>query len=318
MEQMHFRTDPVAPGRRFESWRQALFDTYYRLDCNGGDTREPAMPFRGRLDSTVHGGIRCSRIASSPNRVVRKRTQVRGEEADELGLLVITGGTLAADHHGRHVRLRPGDLLAFDNARDYTFDLHSDYDLLCFQLPRDVLPRRGALFERHLGELLPGCTAGAAVLRAYATTLAQRLDEIAEPMAVDFLRHLGELLQMACDGTDALRDKHGSRPAPRVAALWRVQRWIEANLESPELCPEQIARGNAMSLRALHQLFHEHGTSVMQTVRDARLASCHERLLARAVTGETVEQVAFATGFRDPSHFRRVYRARYGVAPSRQ
>src|SRR5688572_13078610 len=107
MEQMQFRTEPVAPGQRFESWRQTLFNTYYRLDCNAGDARAPAMPFRGRLDSTVHGGIRCSRIASSSNRVVRTRAQVRGEEADELGLLVITGGTLAADHHGRHVRLQP-------------------------------------------------------------------------------------------------------------------------------------------------------------------------------------------------------------------
>jgi transcriptional regulator GlxA family with amidase domain len=41
-------------------------------------------------------------------------------------------------------------------------------------------------------------------------------------------------------------------------------------------------------------------------------------LLARGATGETVEQVAFAAGFRDPSHFRRAYRARYGVAPSKQ
>ena len=69
---------------------------------------------------------------------------------------------------------------------------------------------------------------------------------------------------------------------------------------------------------ALHQLFHEQGTSVMKAVREARLARCHEQLLARGATGKTVEQVAFAAGFRDPSHFRRAYRARYGVAPSKQ
>jgi AraC-like DNA-binding protein len=319
MEQLHFRTDRVAPGQRFEHWRQALFDTYYRLDCHADDPRMASAPFRGVLESRVHGGVRCSRIASSPNRVVRTHGQVRGGEADELGLLVIAGGTLSVDHCGRHALLQPGDLLAFDNARDYVFDLRSDYDLLCFQLPRELLPQRGSPLERHLGARLPGRNAATGVLRAYASTLAQRLDEIAEPRAVDFLRQLGELLKLACGGSDASPDAEvvAQRGSPS-AALWRVRCWIEAHLASPDMCPEQIARSNAMSVRALHQLFHGQGTSVMQAVREARLARGHEQLLARGATGKTVEQVAFAAGFRDPSHFRRAYRARYGVAPSKQ
>ena len=319
MEPLHFHTDPIAPGQRFESWRQTLFDTYYRLDCHADDARPPSTPFRGVLESRVNGGVRCSRIASSPNRVVRRRTQVRDGEADELGLLVIAGGTLTVDHCGRHALLQPGDLLVFDNARDYVFDLRSNYDLLCFQLPRELLAQRGAPFERHLGARLPGRSAGVGVLRAYASTLAQRLDEIAEPRAIDFLRQLGELLQLACSGSDASPDAEVvAPPGSPSAALWRVRCWIEAHLASPDVCPEKIARSNAMSVRALHQLFHDQGTSVMQAVREARLARCHEQLLARGATGKTVEQVAFAAGFRDPSHFRRAYRSRYGVAPSKQ
>lgn len=319
MEQLHFRTDRVAPAQRFESWRQTLFDTYYRLDCHADDARRPSAPFRGVLESRINGGVRCSRIASSPNRVVRTHAQVRGGEADELGLLVIASGTLTVDHCGRQELLQPGDLLAFDNARDYVFDLRSDYDLLCFQLPRELLPQRGSPFERHLGARLPGRGAGAGVLRAYASTLAQRLDEIPEARAVDFLRQLGELLKLACGAGDASPDAEVvAQPGSRSVALWRVRCWIEAHLASPDVCPEQIARSNAMSVRALHQLFHEQGTSVMQVVREARLARCHEQLLARGATGKTVEQVAFAAGFRDPSHFRRAYRARYGVAPSKQ
>lgn len=319
MEQLNFRTDRVAPAERLESWRQTLFDTYYRLDCHADAARMPSASFRGLLQSRVNGGVRCSRIASSPNRVVRTRAQVRDGEADELGLLVVARGTLTVDHCGRHALLQPGDLLAFDNARGYVFDLRSDYELLCFQLPRELLPQRGSSFEGHLGARLPGASAGAGVLRAYASALAQRLDEIAEPRAVDFLRQLGELLALACGGSDASPDAEViAQPGSPSAALWRVQCWIEAHLASPDVCPEQIARGNAMSVRALHQLFHKHGMTVMQAVREARLARCHEQLLARGVSGKTVEQVAFAVGFRDPSHFRRAYRARYGVAPSQQ
>ena len=64
MEQLHFRTDRVAPARRFESWRQTLFDTYYRLDCHVDDARMPSAPFRGVLESRINGGVRCSRVPS--------------------------------------------------------------------------------------------------------------------------------------------------------------------------------------------------------------------------------------------------------------
>jgi len=50
MEQMHFRTDRVAPAQRFESWRQTLFDTYYRLDCSADDAR---MPLAAKFDRCV-------------------------------------------------------------------------------------------------------------------------------------------------------------------------------------------------------------------------------------------------------------------------
>ena len=73
MEQLHFRTDRVAPAQRFESWRETLFDTYYRLDCHTDGARMPSAPFRGVLESRVNGGVRCSRIASSPNRVVQSQ-----------------------------------------------------------------------------------------------------------------------------------------------------------------------------------------------------------------------------------------------------
>jgi hypothetical protein len=201
MEQLHFRTDRVAPAQRFASWRQTLFDTYYRLDCHADDTRMPSTPFRGVLESRINGGVRCSRIASSPNRVVRTHGQVRGGEADELGLLVIAGGTLTVDHCGRHDLLQPGDLLAFDNARDYVFDLRSDYDLLCFQLPRELLPQRGSPFERHLGARLPG-----------------RLEPELGPHAVDvLLEDVGVGRQLAAGDVVGEDVHHRSEPQRRGA-----------------------------------------------------------------------------------------------------
>jgi len=247
MEQLHFRTDSVAPAQRFESWRQTLFDTYYRLDCHADDARMPSAPFRGVLESRINGGVRCSRIASSPNRVVRTHGQVRGGEADELGLLVIAGGTLTVDHCGRHDLLRPGDLLAFDNARDYVFDLRSDYDLLCFQLPRELLPQRGSPFERHLGARLPGRNAGAGVLRAYASTLAQRLDPEAVSAVMDdalargtaiVQAHGGKVLQYAGDnilaafGADESREDDTERAVRSGLALLDLGKVVGAEVQA--------------------------------------------------------------------------------------
>ena len=70
-----------------------------------------------------------------------------------------------------------------------------------------------------------------------------------------------------------------------------------------------------MSVRYLHALFQDEGTSISRYVMDCRLARAYQQLTDPAWAHLTVADVAGRLGFKDASHFTRVFKGRYGVSP---
>lgn len=95
----------------------------------------------------------------------------------------------------------------------------------------------------------------------------------------------------------------------------RVHAWIDAHLSDPCLDPAAIARANHVSLRCLHKLFRDEGTSVARWVRERRLDRCRRDLEDPALADRPVQAIAQTWGFDDQSHFSKIFKAAYGVPP---
>ncbi|MGE5286103.1 MAG: helix-turn-helix domain-containing protein, partial [Micromonosporaceae bacterium] len=91
--------------------------------------------------------------------------------------------------------------------------------------------------------------------------------------------------------------------------------WIDKNLDVPGLGPETIARGNHISVRYLHKLFHDEGTSVARWVRECRLEKCRHDLEDPTLAEREVIAIARRWGFDDAAHFNKIFKATYGVPP---
>jgi AraC-like DNA-binding protein len=102
----------------------------------------------------------------------------------------------------------------------------------------------------------------------------------------------------------------------RRSLLLAVHGWIEAHLADPDLGPATIARANHISVRYLHRLFHDQGTSVARWVRERRLANCRRDLEDPALTQRGVQAIARRWGFEDPAHFSKIFKASYGDPPA--
>jgi AraC-like DNA-binding protein len=61
-------------------------------------------------------------------------------------------------------------------------------------------------------------------------------------------------------------------------------------------------------------LFSDRGTTISDYIRHARLQHCRQEL--ETMAGKTITDVAFSWGFSSSSHFSRVFREYFGVAPS--
>lgn len=168
--------------------------------------------------------------------------------------------------------------------------------------------------------LLPAGSAASArtiALGAYAvermlmterTTGAEAFDETAFDETV--FRALGELL--------AAEERAWGEDAPTTsgipAAVESMTAYAERHLTEP-LSVRQLADVGGCSPATAERLFAKHtGSSVSVWIRGARMREAASLLRG---SGLRVGEVARAVGFTDPLYFSRVFRAAFGVPPSR-
>lgn len=92
----------------------------------------------------------------------------------------------------------------------------------------------------------------------------------------------------------------------------RTNNWEVLAAES-NYCPRELARLCHVSLRTLQRRFAtNYNMTISDWMRQIRLAKAY----ARVVSGESIKAVAYDLGFKQLSHFSRVFKEVHGVAPS--
>jgi AraC-like DNA-binding protein len=77
--------------------------------------------------------------------------------------------------------------------------------------------------------------------------------------------------------------------------------------------PHAIAKLCRVSLRTVQRHFQRYlNTTFTAWLTDLRMAEARRRIL----DGEFIKEVPFDLGFKQPSHFTRVFKSHYGVPPS--
>jgi AraC-like DNA-binding protein len=95
----------------------------------------------------------------------------------------------------------------------------------------------------------------------------------------------------------------------------RIRRTLFERLSDPSLGPQSVADAHGISKRYLHLLFAGAGTSFGAALMELRLEQAKRLLDDRRLARIGIAELAWRCGFREPSHFARRFRARYGGAP---
>jgi AraC-like DNA-binding protein len=130
----------------------------------------------------------------------------------------------------------------------------------------------------------------------------------------DSTRRLGTDSWSSLTGIGALAG--GPRPDRRtlMASICRTAREC---LADSELNPAMLARRHSISLRSLQMLFAEHDTSPARWIRDERLHRVRADLTDPRLAHLTVAMIGERWGLVDASQVSRLFRAKFGVSPSR-
>jgi AraC family transcriptional regulator, positive regulator of tynA and feaB len=295
----------------YDAWRERLQKICGRYNPEGIERNA----FTGWIRRFEVCGFEALEIGCNAVRIERDHRDVRLDYADHYFVLFPLRGQSLMAQNEQARRLGVGDVALVDKARPVKFfaqnSTNGPWRNLAVNLPRREL-------VAHLGfEPLGGC------MRPYGTQAGRLLFELiqgandgspSESSSADSYMRLvvydlvGALFAPSnCFG--------GARHADKLFA--RVRAVIEKGYADPDFGPSEAAARTGISLRYLQKLFTQHGSTCAELIYSLRLDHA-ARLLGRRESlrnAQPLSEIAYASGFRDYTHFARKFRRRFGRPP---
>jgi AraC-like DNA-binding protein len=92
--------------------------------------------------------------------------------------------------------------------------------------------------------------------------------------------------------------------------------YVEQHLyDADDLSAMTCAQAIGVSERYLHRLFAQRGLRFSRTVLAQRLEAAQAMLQCESYREQAIASIAYQCGFKDPAHFSRLFKERYGASP---
>jgi AraC-like DNA-binding protein len=276
----------------------------------------------------VHGELRASGVGAMqvvvmdmmPVTVTRSARHVEEADPDMLKLLLIGGASPGVlNQGGRQAVLAPGEFAFYDTRRPYDVTIGLDgspqVSMMTFMFPPSMLPlpRDGI---RDLAVTRMPAVAGLGELTAqFLRQLARNIDDYTPAEAARLSTAAMEVLATRLARELDVRG-WGTQESRKHAMLTTIQAFILANLSDSGLSPVTVAAAHHLSLRTLHQIFHDEGLTVAGWIRSRRLERCRRDLEDAALDSRPVAAIGARWGFPSAADFSRAFRAAHGMPPA--
>jgi AraC-like DNA-binding protein len=212
--------------------------------------------------------------------------------------------------------VRPGEFFIVDTRHAYEASFlgrpGEEWKIVCMRIPRPRLDARLSIASDGLTAKRFDTWGGTAALAGmFIRGLTAMREELGESEQRTLADTLVDLLGLAMTPSHRGRD---AKAAPHARDVARVLLYIDANLGDERLSAATVADAFGISVRYLHRLFEIGGDdSFARSVSGKRLQQCAADL---AAPHARVSDVAYRWGFRDLTHFGRMFRRHYGMSAS--
>jgi len=255
----------------------------------------------------VTGGLHASRRCGT--------RELAAETRDDATLLVNLKGVHRIEQRGRDIVLGEGEA-AFTSCSDLSIMTHSGASqMLGLRFPKASLAPLVEGLEDCWARRISGELPALRLLRSYLTLTWDEQTRAGPELQRSLVTHVYDLIAVtigAGPDTTAAAQEGGLHSA----RLHAVKQDIGRHLDRPDLSIGMMAHRHACTPRFVQRLFETEGTTFTEYVQAQRLARAYRVLSDPQHEAEKISAVAFDCGFGDVSYFNRVFRRRYGAAPS--
>lgn len=270
---------------------------------------DPAQ-FRGSVRASRDADTHVFQIESNARAVIRTDALIDRAPDHYYKFMMLEEGETSVFHVGREATLAPGDMVMYATNHPYTLLSQGSGRVTVFMFPQDMLRLPPRLVRSALGTRIDGQSGMGAVVRPFLSGLGNRIGELD---AVSRRRMLRQAVSMVSELIEPRIGDPDDRHAPLRSS---VVEYVDTHLSDPDLAPAAIAAAHFVSLRQLYSAFEGTGANIAGVIRERRLQRCYRELSDSRFTQWTTAAIGRSNGFLDAAHFSRVFKSRFGVAPS--
>lgn len=304
-------TADIAAGERVDAVQTAM--RYASAPCHVIH-ENPDGDVYARMEVCDLGGANIFTHRSSGIRLLRTAKLARQDAMPVVALSVQRRALGCLEQWQRRDVTPPGELLAVDLSAPYDYSWSGDGAAGCIQIPLDHLGLPVDVIRQGIGSLRASPLYR--LVTDHITNLARDPAAIAANPAAGSVAAASIDLSRALLASAAGNDRH-ARQALAETLLTRIRAYVRRNLSDPDLSPASIAAAHNISLRHLYKLCAAADLSLEQWIITERLHGARHELQLPDSRHLPVAAIARRWGFRDPTHFTRRFKARYGTTPSR-
>ena len=293
--------------RKISAWREAVAP-FWNVEILKENTSE----FRGRSEVYHLGNAIIGFTAASDLRMERTRGLVAQMGVDHIAAKFRMEGHATVRIAGGEVAMGAGDLCLLDLSKPLSV-ASAGYQAMTIIMPRALFPGGGDDLDGAHGAVLRGETPFGTLVNDHLRSLGATVPHLSPAESRAAAEATGILLGMAA--RTAATAGGPAQPTERAPVFLVIRRYIDAQLDSPDLDIGHLCRRFGISRSGLYRLFVPLG-GVAEYIRRRRLGRAYRDLTTGAAPGPRVSDIAYRYGYTNPVSFTQAFRAEFGVSPA--
>jgi len=302
-EMLRISSDEFPERSRIAMWRE----NYGRMLCRFN--MEPLPHSEFRADCRVHRLPGLSVISGTGGGL---RQELISDGNSDFCLVVNFNGQLMLSQRGAQFALgeQEATLLSFGETGEFSRPTLGHFR--CLRMPRSMIDPLLPNADDQVMRRIPRNSVMLQLLAGYLGLLEESC-VLADPQTVPLI--VSQIYNLVAATICYTSDAMAKRPGIREARLATIRADILANLSQVRLSPRMIASRQGLSVRYVHLLFEETGTTFNRFVEEERLKRAFAMLTNPAWVKVPIGDIAIRLGFPEHSTFHRAFRRHFNATP---
>lgn len=301
-----FTTDHIPVSDRQEAW---LWNAKQICGpCNFQFPRQ--FPFHGSISRRKLADLDMTLFSSSA--LSFNKYPVPNASLENRACIVITQlqGLRRYCQNGSVAVLGKGEATLIDSSVPWSSDCPGDCARLYLRVPQRLIESQLHLSEFPFAKRISGHSGLGAILFHLSGSLFEQAESLGAAECVSAMEGYLRILQACIGGHQAAHTG-----AHRLELSTRITNYIETHLPDSALGPVDIASALRISIRHVHRVFSNQGSTVADWIRTQRLQRCRTDLCDHRLQSKSITEIAFHWGFNDSAHFSHAFKRQYQMCP---